>query len=59
MRDQLLPRTTLPRPELFEEQRKPLPGVVPGGKAAPEQKNASAVKFNRSRQQVSGLRMMP
>jgi hypothetical protein len=32
MRDQMLPRKPLPRPELFEEQRKPLPTVMPGGK---------------------------
>jgi hypothetical protein len=42
MRDQMLPRKPLPRPELFEEQRQPLPGVMPGGKAAPEQKSDSA-----------------
>jgi hypothetical protein len=40
--DQMLPRKPLPRPELFEEQRKPLPGVMPGAKVAPEQKNVSA-----------------
>jgi carboxypeptidase Q len=42
MRDQMLPRKPLPRPELFEEQRKPPPGVMPGAKVAPEQKNVSA-----------------
>jgi carboxypeptidase Q len=32
MRDQMLPRKPLPHPELFEEQRKPLQTVMPGGK---------------------------
>jgi hypothetical protein len=34
MRDQMLPRKPLPRPELYEQQRKPLPNVMPG--AQPE-----------------------
>jgi carboxypeptidase Q len=42
IRDQMLPRKPLPHPELSEEQRNPLPGVMPGGKAAPERNNISA-----------------
>ena len=30
MRDQMLPRKPLPRPELRQQQQKPLPGVFPG-----------------------------
>ena len=41
-RGQMLPRKHLPRPELFKEQRKSLPGVMPGAKVAPEQSNVSA-----------------
>jgi carboxypeptidase Q len=42
MRDQMLPRKPLPRPERFENERQPLPGVMPGGKAAPAPKSDSA-----------------
>jgi carboxypeptidase Q len=34
MRDQMLPRKPLPRPELYEPERKPLPNTMPG--AQPE-----------------------
>jgi carboxypeptidase Q len=30
MRDQMMPRKPLPRPELYEQERKPLPNVMPG-----------------------------
>ena len=30
MRDQMLPRKPLPHPELYEEERRPLPNVMPG-----------------------------
>ena len=30
MRNEMMPRKPLPRPELFERQAKPLPGVMPG-----------------------------
>jgi carboxypeptidase Q len=32
MRDQMLPRTPLPTPELFQKQREPLKDVFPGAK---------------------------
>jgi carboxypeptidase Q len=38
MRDQMLPRKPLPRPELSEQERKPLPNTMPG--AQPEAKSA-------------------
>jgi carboxypeptidase Q len=38
MRDQMLPRKPLPKPELFEKQRQPLKDVFPGAKAAEEPK---------------------
>ena len=36
MRDQMMPRKPLPRPELYEQVRKPLPNTMPG--AQPEVK---------------------
>jgi carboxypeptidase Q len=36
MRDQMMPRKPLPRPELYEQERKPLPNTMPG--AQPETK---------------------
>ena len=36
MRDQMMPRKSLPHPELYEQQRKPLSNVMPG--AVPETK---------------------
>jgi len=33
MRDQMMPRKPLPHPELYDEQRRPLPNVMPGGEA--------------------------
>jgi carboxypeptidase Q len=38
MRDQMLPRKPLPKPELFEKQRQPLKDIFPGAKAAEEPK---------------------
>jgi carboxypeptidase Q len=38
MRDEMLPRKPLPRPELFEKQRRPLKDIFPGAKAAEEPK---------------------
>jgi len=38
MRDQMLPRKPLPKPELFEKQRQPLKDVFPGAKPAGEPK---------------------
>jgi carboxypeptidase Q len=38
MRDQMMPRKPLPHPELYEQQRKPLPNVMPG--AQPEAKQS-------------------
>ncbi len=33
MRDQMMPRKTLPHPELYEQQRKPLDNAMPGAQA--------------------------
>jgi carboxypeptidase Q len=38
MRDQMLPRKPLPKPELFEQQRQPLKDIFPGAKPAEEPK---------------------
>jgi carboxypeptidase Q len=38
MRDEMLPRKPLPRPELFEKQPRPLKDIFPGAKAAEEPK---------------------
>jgi carboxypeptidase Q len=38
MRDQMLPRNPLPKPELFEKQRQPLKDIFPGAKPLEEPK---------------------
>jgi carboxypeptidase Q len=38
MRDRMLPRNPLPKPELFEKQRQPLKDIFPGAKPAEEPK---------------------
>jgi hypothetical protein len=38
MRDQMLPRKPLPQPELEEQKRKALEGIMPGAEPAPAAK---------------------
>ena len=38
MRDQMLPRKPLPQPELEEQKRKALEGIMPGAEPAPATK---------------------
>jgi carboxypeptidase Q len=38
MRDQMLPRKPLPQPELEEQKRKPIEGIMPGAEPAPATK---------------------
>ena len=44
MRDQMLPRKPLPKPELFDQQRQPLKDIFPGAKPAEQPKSPQGVR---------------
>jgi hypothetical protein len=47
MRDQLMPRKPQPHPELYEQQQKPLPNLMPGAQSEPksDKKNEASDKM--------------
>jgi hypothetical protein len=47
MREQMLPRTALPTPELFEKEREPLKDVLPGAKAEEQLKKPQVWLLHR------------
>ncbi len=44
MRDQMLPRKPLPKPELYDQQRQPLKDIFPGAKPAEQPKSPQGVR---------------